>query len=73
MDYSQGIGFETSIVNMFKAKSLTKSNQSENLTREKKRCRCGSTNHLHITSMDCPVGFSIVNTKQFLGGVSISI
>ena len=56
MDYSQGIQFQTSLVNMEEAKELTMNNQQ-------KRCRCGSIKHLHISSKDCPVGLSIRKAK----------
>ena len=51
MDYSQGIQFQTSLVNMEEAKELTINNQQ-------KRCRCGSVKHLRISSKDCPVGLA---------------
>ena len=56
MDYSQGIQFQKSIVNMEEAKELTMNNQQ-------KRCRCGSVKHLRISSKDCPVGLAIRKAK----------
>ena len=46
MDYSQGIQFQTSLINMEEAKSLTINNQQ-------KQCRCGSIKHLRISSKTC--------------------
>ena len=57
MDYSQGIQFQTSLVNMEEAKELTMNNQQ-------KRCRCGSVKHLRITSKDFPVGLAIRKAKK---------
>ena len=57
MDYSQGIQFQTSIVNMEEAKEFTVNNQQ-------KRCRCGSVKHLRISSKDCPVGIAIRKAKK---------
>ena len=57
MDYSQGIKFQTSIVNMEEAKELTINNQQ-------KRCRCGSVKHLRISNKDCPVGLAIRKAKK---------
>ena len=45
MDYSQGIKFQTSLVNTEEAKELTMNN-------EQKRCRCGFVKHLRISSKD---------------------
>ena len=57
LEYSPGIQFETSIINMEEAKELTMNNQ-------RKRCRCGSTKHLHISSKDFPVGLAIRKAKK---------
>ena len=57
MEYSQGIQFQTSLINMEEAKEITMNNQ-------KKLCRCGSVKHLHIFSKDCPVGIAIRNAKN---------
>ena len=57
MDYSQGIQFQTSLVNTEEAKELTTNNQQ-------KRCRCGSVKHLRISSKDCPVGLAIRMAKK---------
>ena len=57
MDYSQGIQFQTSLVNMEEAKGLTMNNQQ-------KRCKCGSVKHLHISHKDCPVGLAIRKAKK---------
>ena len=57
MDYSKGIQFQTSIVNMEEAKELTMNNQQ-------KRCWCGSIKHLRISSKDFPVGLAIRKAKK---------
>ena len=57
MDYSQGIQFQTSLVNMEEAKELTMNNQQ-------KRCRCGSVKHLRISSKDYPVGLAIRKAEK---------
>ena len=57
MDYSQGIQFQTSLINMEEAKELTMNNQP-------KWCRCGSIKHLHISSKYCPVGLAIRKAKK---------
>ena len=57
MDYSQGIQFQTSLVNMEEAKELTMNNQQ-------KQYRCVSIKHLHISSKDCPVGLAIRKAKK---------
>ena len=64
MDYSAGIHFQTSLVNMEK-----KSTHQENLTGETNQkqgrwCWCGFIKHLQITSNDCPVGFSYQIAKK---------
>ena len=57
MDYSQGIQFQTSLVNMEEAKGLTMNNQQ-------KQCKYGSVKHLHISHKDCPVGLAIRKAKK---------
>ena len=57
MDYSQGIQFQTSLVNTEEAKELTTNNQQ-------KRCWYGSIKHLRIYSKDCPVGLAIIKAKK---------
>ena len=57
MDYSQGIKFQTSLVNMEEAKGLTINNQQ-------KQCKCGSIKHLRVSSKDCPVGLAIGKAKK---------
>ena len=57
VDYSPGVNFQTSLINMEEAKELTMSNQPER--KQKKRYRCGSIKNLRGSSKDCPVGLSI--------------
>ena len=57
MDYSQGIQFQTSLVNMEEVKGLTMNNQQ-------KQCKCGSVKHLRISHKDCPVGLAIRKAKK---------
>ena len=57
MNYSQGIQFQKSIVNMEEAKGLTINNQQ-------KHCKCGSIKHLRISSKNCPVGLAIRKAKN---------
>ena len=57
MDYSQGIQFQTSLVNMEEAKGLTISNQQN-------QWKCGSIKHLRISSKDCPLGLAIRKDKK---------
>ena len=57
MDYSPVIIFEKSLIDMDKANTLTKSNQTVK-HKGKKRCRCESIKHLRITSRDSPVGLA---------------
>ena len=66
MDYSPGIHFETSIINMNEAKALTIKNQPGKSMDKKNRCRCGSIKHLRITSEEFPIGLSYQNTKKAL-------
>ena len=58
MDYSQGIQFQTSLINMEEAQKLTMKNQQ-------KRFRCGFIKHLRISSKDYPVGLAIRKTKNW--------
>ena len=44
MEHSQGIQFETSIINMKQAQELTKNNQPEK--KQQNRCQCCSIKHL---------------------------
>ena len=57
MYYSQGIQFQTSLVNMEEAKELTTNNQQ-------KQCKCGCVKHLRISHKDCPVGLAIIKAKK---------
>ena len=57
MDYSQGIQFQTSLVNMEEVKGLTINNQQ-------KRCKCGSVKNLRISHKDFPVGLAIRKAKK---------
>ena len=61
MDYSQGIQFQTSLINMEEAQVSTINNEPE--TKQQKWCRCGSIKHLQISSKDCPVGLAIRKAK----------
>ena len=64
-DYSQGIQFQTSIINMEEAKELTMNNQ-------KKRFWCCSIKNLRISSKDFPVGLAIRKAKKLALGVALS-
>ena len=66
MNYIPGIQFQKIIINMDEVKELTMNNQSGESMDKKKRCRCGSLEHLHITSKDCPIGLSYQNAKKAL-------
>ena len=57
MDYSKGIQFQISLVNMEEAQELTMKNQQ-------KQCKCGSVKHLRISFKDCPVGLAIRKAKN---------
>ena len=57
MDYSQGIHFQTSLVNTEEAKGLTMNNQQ-------KHCKCGPVKHLHISRRDFHVGIAIRKAKK---------
>ena len=62
VDYSPGIKFQTSLINMEDAKELTMRNQPER--KQKNRYRCGSIKHLRSSSKDCPVGLAIRKAKN---------
>ena len=64
MDYSQGIKFQTSLVNMEEAKGPTMNNQQ-------KQCKCGSVKYLRISHKDFPVGLAIRKAKIGLGDSAI--
>ena len=70
MDYSPGIQFETSIINMEEAKELTMKNEPKK--KQKKRYRCGSIKHSRVTSKDCPVGLAIRKAKKLALGMWLS-
>ena len=59
MDYSQGIQFQTILVNMEEAKGLTMNNQQ-------KQWKCGPIKHLRISRKDFPVGFAIRKSKKLV-------
>ena len=61
MDYSPGIQFQTSLINMEESKEITMINQPEK--KQQKRCRCSFIKHLQVSSKDCPVGLLIVWAK----------
>ena len=64
-DYSPGIQFEASLVNVDEAKSLTKSNQPEkSYQKQHIWCRSGSTKHLRITTRYLLVGISDRKAKK---------
>ena len=72
--YNPGMLLKTSLVNMNKAKALTKNNQQQKTNqRQGRRCCCGYTKHLQITSNDFPVGISYQRPKIGLGNGTISI
>ena len=70
MDYSPGIQFQTSLINMEEEKELTIINQPE--MKQQKQCQCGSTKHLQVSSKDCPVGLAIRKAKKMVLGTGIS-
>ena len=70
MDYSPGIQFETSIINMEEAKELTMSNQPEK--NKQKWCWCVPINHLRVSSKDYPVGLAIRKAKRLALGMGLS-
>ena len=57
MDYSQGVQFQTSLVNIEEAKGLKINNQQ-------KQCKGGSIKNLRISSKDCPLGLAIRKAKK---------
>ena len=62
MDYSPGIQFQISIINVEEAKESTTINQPEK--KQQNQCRCGSIKHLQVTSKDCPMGPEIRRAKK---------
>ena len=70
MDYSPGIQFQTSLINMEESKELTIINQPEK--KQQKRCRCGSIKHLLFSSKDFPVALAIINSKTMALGMGLS-
>ena len=70
MDYSPGIKFQTSLINMDGEKSPTTINQVER--NQQKWCRCGSIKSLQVTSKDCPVGLAIRKSKRLALGMRLS-
>ena len=70
MDYSQGIQFQTSLINMEEAQELKINNELGK--KQQKRWRCGSIKHLRISSKDYPVGLAIRKAKTMAFGVGIS-
>ena len=70
MEYSAGILFQTSIINMKQAQELTKNNQPEKI--EHKRCRCGSIKHSQVSTKDCPVGLAMRKSKKMALGMALS-
>ena len=72
VDYSPGIRFETSLVNVDEEKSLTTSNQLEKSNqKQKNQCRCGFIKHLRVTSKNCPVGLAIRKAKKMVLGMGL--
>ena len=67
LDYSLGIQFQTSLVNMDEAKTLTMKNQLGKSMDKKKRCQFGSLDHLCITPKELSIGISYRNAKKVLG------
>ena len=73
MDYSSGIRFKKSIVNMDEAEALTTRNQPEKSNhKQQKRGRCESTKHLQVTSNDCPFGLENRKAKLLALGMGLS-
>ena len=70
IDYSQGIQFETSLVNVEEAKELAMNNQPEK--NQQKRCRCGYIKNSRITSKDCPLVIAIRKAKNLVLGMGLS-
>ena len=71
MYYSPGKCFEKILVNVEKAKSLTKRNQLEE-NKGKKRYQCRPNKHLKITLMGFPVGITFRRAKISTLDVGIS-
>ena len=70
MDYSPGIQFETSLVNVEDAKELAMNNQPEK--NQQKWCRCGFIKHSQVTSKYFPVGLAIRKAKKLALGMGLS-
>ena len=70
MEYSPGIQFQTSLINMEEAKELTMSNQPEK--KQQNWCWCGSIKHLRVSSKDCPVGLAIIKATKMALGMGLS-
>ena len=70
MDYSPGMHFQKSLINMEEAKEPTMINQPEK--KQQKRCRCGSIKHLQVSSKNFPVGLAIRKAKKLALGVGLS-
>ena len=66
MDYSPGVQFQKSLVNVDKTKALAMNNQLVKSMDKGKRWRCVSLEHLHVTSKEFPVGISYRNSKNSL-------
>ena len=66
MDYIPGMKYQKIIINVDKAKALTMDNQPGKSADKKKRCRCGSFEHLHITSKEYPIELYYQNAKNAL-------
>ena len=69
MEYSPGIQFQTSLINMVEAKELTMRNQPEK--KQQNRCRCGSIKHLLVSSEERPVVLAIREAKSLALGMGI--
>ena len=70
MEYSQGMQFETSIINMEEAQELTMNNKLGK--KQQKWCQCGSIKHSRVTSKDCPVELAIRKAKKLALGMALS-
>ena len=64
MDFSPGIQFQTSIINMDEAKALTMNNQSGKSTDKKNTVPVWILEHLRITSKEFPIGLYYQNAKK---------
>ena len=74
MDYSAVIHFQSSLFNVDKEKALTKNiQQGETNQKQGKWCRCGSIEHLQITSNYCPVGISYRKAKKLALEMGLSL